>query len=274
MITNNCPDKHDVPMCDYKVYEKQSEPSERVHIHDFHEIFMLLEGNVKYFAEGTIFPLAPKELVVIRSGLTHGKTISDSPYVKCFVIFLTHDFFIKNNCQEYEKIFCSQKNSEYKINAEICENSGFFDAYTRLREYTNNFSDTTNAIARSIIIEMLHILNNNANFSTSYISNNQVNKILNFINDNFAEKITLDDISHATFISKYHICKLFKKYVGYTVNQYINIKRIEKVKVLVAQGQTITSACVEAGFSDYSAFYKAFLRINHVPPGEIMKAKE
>lgn len=267
----------------FKIYEKyydyrakygDKRPStEKYHIHNCHEVFLLLEGNADYIAEGTVFPLNVRDFAIIGSGTPHGKNLIKTPALKCFVMMLDHDFFVNNNCEEYEQIFLSLASTEHKISADICENSGFFGAYQRLKSYTKNFSDTSSPITTAIITEMLYILNNSIEFSKSYITNSQVQRIFDYVNDNFTKKITLEDISGKMFISKYHICKLFKKHAGYTVYQYITQKRIERTRQLVSEGKNITSACIEAGFSDYSSFYKAYLKENATSPKDMIKTQ-
>lgn len=250
----------------YKVYEHCSETIELPHTHHFHEIFMPLDGQVEYFVEGTIFPLAPKDFVLISGGDPHAKSRLSHPPLKCFVIFLDHDFFVRNQCLEYEEIFFSHSSTEHKISADICEKSGFFHVYQQLKSYTNHFTDTDNPITRALLLEMLYLLNHCSDFSTAYISNPQVERILEYINHHYTDKITLDQLAGETFLSKHHICRLFKKYIGYTINQYITMKRIDKTVQLARSGKPLLNACMEAGFSDYSTFYKAFVKEKNISP--------
>ena len=193
----------------YKIYENNSENIEHHHTHSFHEIFMPLDGEVEYFVKGTIFPLAPRDLVLISAGDPHAKSKLSHPPLKCFVIFLDHEFFVRNQCPEYEEIFYSRSNTEHKISADICEKSGFLHAYQQLKSYTDNFADTDNLITRTMLLEMLYILNRRSDFSTAYISNPQVERILDYINHNYTTRITLDELAAQTFLSKHHICRLF-----------------------------------------------------------------
>ena len=249
-------------------HESKDEPS---HSHSCHEIFLMLEGELNYFSEGNVFPLKPQELVLICEGTIHGKNQIMTPHISFINLSIEHSFFVKNNCTQYEEIFLSEHNSERKINADICESSGLSDAFKRLKSYTHDFLDTSSPIASAIIMEILYIMNHRAQFSKSYITHSQVQQIFDYVNDNFTQKITLDDIAEKCFLSKYHVCKLFKKYAGNTVFGYITNKRIEKTKQLVAAGKNITSACTEAGFSDYSSFYKAFVKSNNSAPKDLLK---
>lgn len=228
------------------------------HTHNYHEIFMLLDGSVDFFVEGTKFPLKSGDTVIISAGDPHTKIVINKKIYKCFVIYLKDEFFKINNCPEYKKIFTTHLCTEHKINADTAERSEFYGAYQRLRDYTCNFTKIKSAITISVLTEMLHILNNNSEFSSNYTANPQIQRILEYINKNYTSKITLDSISNELFISKYYICKIFKKYTGYTINSYITNKRITQTEFLIRSGLSITEACIEAGFSDYSSFYRAF----------------
>lgn len=255
----------------YTVYKRSYAYGNQPHTHDHYEIFMMLENNVNYFADGVIYPLAPKELVAVHGALPHGKLTLNNPDAKFLVIILSKNFFIENNCTQYEDFFYPNTRTSRKISASVCEKSGLFDVYKRLEKYTDNFKNIDNAVTKSLLIEFLHILNTDTRFSQTYISSPQIEKALSYIDKHLNEKLTLDKIAEQAFLSKYHLCRLFKTYVGYTVNHYITLKRIEKTQALMNEKKNITEACTEAGFSDYSAFYKAFKKAYGTSPKSILK---
>lgn len=262
----------------YEVYARTEyhpgTESGRPHTHEFHEIFMLLDGSVDFFVEGTKFPLHPGDLVLISAGDPHTKLVVNRDAYRCFVLYLACDFFTFHDCREYEAIFTRRLCTEHKISAETGKQSGFFDAFQRLENYTSGFRDTDNAITQSLLIEMLHILNKKSEFSSSYVSNPQVQQILEYINNHSCNQVTLSSMAETLYLSKYYICKIFKKYTGYTVNQYLTQKRIARAAALVREGQTITSACINAGFADYSSFYKAYKKQTGAAPKHGLKPIE
>ena len=46
---------------------------------------------------------------------------------------------------------------------------------------------------------------------------------------------------------------------SFTINKYITNKRIKLVQNLYAEGNSLTTACIKAGYSSYSSFYKAYI---------------
>jgi AraC-like DNA-binding protein len=87
-----------------------------------------------------------------------------------------------------------------------------------------------------------------------------------FIDKHFAEKINLGDISGEAFFSKFHFIRLFKMAYGKTPHQYLTHVRIEKAKLLLQTGITVTDVCFSVGFDGISSFTKLFKRMVKVTP--------
>jgi len=79
-----------------------------------------------------------------------------------------------------------------------------------------------------------------------------------FIDNNYASEINLDLLSHVGFTSKYHLHRLFKRYYGLTPNQYLVDKRIEKAKINLTEGLSVTETCFAVGFESLGSFSKLF----------------
>ena len=86
-------------------------------------------------------------------------------------------------------------------------------------------------------------------------------KVAKYLNSNIEKAISLDRLATKFFISKYHLCRAFKQYSGTSVHSYINHKRIMYAKQLIEAGETASGAAERVGFGDYSAFYRAYVKI-------------
>ena len=67
-------------------------------------------------------------------------------------------------------------------------------------------------------------------------------------------------------ISSSRLCHIFKDFMGISLWNYVINRRIRKARQLLQQGLSITDACFECGFQDYSHFIKSFHKIVGVPP--------
>ena len=82
----------------------------------------------------------------------------------------------------------------------------------------------------------------------------------NYIRENYQNPyLSLQDISNYVHLSNSHICMLFKKETGITINQYMTEIRMEKAKKMLKDGRYSVSVISEmAGYKDSSYFGKAF----------------
>ena len=61
----------------------------------------------------------------------------------------------------------------------------------------------------------------------------------------------------------------FKRIVGMTPGDYIRRKRLENARELIRQGYSVQQAGYSSGFTDYSAFFRAFRQYFGISPGEL-----
>lgn len=97
---------------------------------------------------------------------------------------------------------------------------------------------------------------------------NIISGILAYINEHLSEDISLATLSAEVSYSEYYICRIFKKMTGKTLTSYIQEKRIERAGCLIRSGVTVNQAAEQAGFNNYSYFYKTFKKFTGMNPSE------
>lgn len=98
---------------------------------------------------------------------------------------------------------------------------------------------------------------------------------LNYIDDHFAEPISLEGVSAAFGYNKYYFSRLFNRYIGENLNNYVNMVRVRN---LVARAQKeeeprLAPLVFECGFDSMTTFYRSFARLYDRPPTEIFKKR-
>lgn len=71
-------------------------------------------------------------------------------------------------------------------------------------------------------------------------------------------RISIDDMAHDTFISKYHFIRCFKAEVGLTPHQFQIQNRVRKAQRLLNSTKSLAEVALSAGFYDQSHFIKQF----------------
>lgn len=252
--------------------------NKRFYLHNHpnaYEILLFKKGDSEFRVEGSVYPLSPGDLIIVSNYEMHRVYHNSSSEYARTVINVEPTFFTKHNCEQYKSIFLDRTIGENNcIPAELSRKYCLSDIMRKIGDYLNDEEDNGVA-ATAALIELLYLLNRAADKTNKQIKNNeQIKNIILYINNRLTEQLSLDKIADAFYISKGHLCRIFKEHTGYTLNHYITYKRLMYVRELVASGVSWTDAGLEAGFSNYSNFYKAYCRTYGSAPRKSFKTAE
>lgn len=107
-----------------------------------------------------------------------------------------------------------------------------------------------------------------------YSNQSQINTVVGlrlYIENNYDQNLNLDLLSHNQCVSKYHLLRLFKKYYGQTPRQYLMDKRIQKAKLHLQNGMSVTHCCYAVGFESLGSFSSLFKTKTGKSPSEFRK---
>jgi AraC-like DNA-binding protein len=97
----------------------------------------------------------------------------------------------------------------------------------------------------------------------------KIRDIRDYIEENFAEAIHLEELSERFFISKYHLCHEFKKYTGFSPNEYLITVRLNKAKDLLHFADLRVSEISDmTGFASLNHFFYTFKKHEKMSPSE------
>ena len=113
-----------------------------------------------------------------------------------------------------------------------------------------------------------------ADSSTNKIQSMPVNLqiIVKYMEDHLSSAITLDYLSHFFGISKYYLSREFKKYTGFSPNDYLIRLRMEHAKTLLLSTNLPANKIAHmVGIHDVNNFNNLFKKRNGVTPGQFRK---
>ncbi len=95
----------------------------------------------------------------------------------------------------------------------------------------------------------------------------QLDRVKNYISHRTDQEITLDELTDIANLSKYYLCRLFKKAYGTTPIQFHTVLRLEKAKQLIQlTNLPLTEIADKLGFQSIYAFSRAFRKLENVSP--------
>jgi YesN/AraC family two-component response regulator len=96
--------------------------------------------------------------------------------------------------------------------------------------------------------------------------------VFDYVERNLDGKIHVEDASRAANISYYYFVKYFKKAVGMSFMDYVNMKKIKKAeKILLTKDISVAQVGEQIGMPNMAHFYKIFRKFNRCSPHEFRK---
>jgi AraC-type DNA-binding domain-containing proteins len=130
-------------------------------------------------------------------------------------------------------------------------------------------------ISSRLITDLLTtcIVNNSQQLSSgSSLIINKLYKIKDYLDQNYGQKLLLEDLANKFYISKFHLCREYKKLFGITVNDSITLKRITNAKELLRfTKMSIENISTESGYPDASYFNKVFQKVEGMSASDYRK---
>ena len=96
----------------------------------------------------------------------------------------------------------------------------------------------------------------------------QAKRALAYIEANLESKIGIQDIAECFGVSKSHFSRAFKQSIGCPPMTYVCMRRVERVKQLMAaRRHRLSDIALACGFADQSHLNRVFRRVMGVSPG-------
>lgn len=97
-------------------------------------------------------------------------------------------------------------------------------------------------------------------------------KSLIFIEENIHENdLSLAKVASNVYISRCHYSRMFKAFFGTGFKEYVINKRIQKAKMLLQEGRTVTEVCYAVGYGDLTHFGRMFKKMVGMNPSVYRK---
>jgi len=229
------------------------------HYHSYYEIYYLAKGNVRYFIDNTTYDMSPGDSVLIPPNIIHTTSVIDDGASERLLIWFTADFLEK---KEDDHIFdCFKKHHIKNIVT-------FKNILSSIEtEYHDNDKFSKELIKAQLITLLIKLSRMSSDFFDEIKAPSFIQRISNYIGENYANEITLDNLSKEFSISKSHLSRLFKTSTGFGINEYITIVRIKNAERLILSTKLpVTEIATRCGFNDSNYFSSVFKKIKGVCP--------
>lgn len=252
------------------------------HFHNEYEIFYILEGERLFFFNNRSFIAAKGDLILVDTNLIHmTKSVSEDDVGHNRIILYLSSHKMQQFEQQYPSLHLTRFfHNHYGIyHLSNAQQEQFMDLYYFIKkEFNEKHRHYKCAIELEVLSYLLTLtremklleqelprLAEKGKYHTVY-------KIADYLSENYEKQLSLDDLANRFFLNKYYICRVFKEVTSFTINEYINIHRIQKAKRYLEETTfSITEIAHLLGYGSITHFEKMFKLYMTVSPLQYRK---
>lgn len=230
------------------------------HFHLHYEIIYISAGKATIFSDGHDATLPAGTVCVIPPFTPHRiEYINASVRRIIFGISYISRYLLRDAIDNFPQLYATNVTlSRRSRNAEIIET---------LVEEINQYK------GESAYIYIYKLMSDCVAIPQFQTESKLIVKIMRHIGDNSRGKIALEDVAQACGVSKYHICRIFKKEFDITPVDYITFARIRRAVLKILNTNTsITKISDELGFYSPKYFTKLFKSYFGVSPSQFRRS--
>lgn len=241
------------------------------HLHDFFEVYYLVEGKVQLLIGDQLLTLTQNTIVLIPPGTKHSESILSEKYER-LILWLNPWYLTRLSSRKtsLSSCFVSIHSKGYIISSEqFIHNRIVMKLYEILRE-THEREFGSDIMKDALVQELLIMFNRSEHHNLSN-ENESIQEVISYVNQHFTEKLSLDFLCEKFFVSKFHLSRNFEKLTKKSFYNYLLDKRMLLAKQLLLSGSRPTEVSVICGFNQYSNFYRIFLKKYGSSPSQFIK---
>lgn len=231
------------------------------HWHEEIEIVYMIEGNMQVGLDNKTYLLKPRDIFLIGRGDVHHFTPHTEPN-QSIIIQFGLSFFSTLPSYMVDGRFV-----EPLLNAGVPAHKAMEgQILTMVNEYKEKeeghemalkarLFDLMVILVREIPMEPFSAREKNRQLSRL----KRLDRVLEYIDENYDQKMGLEDVAAVANYSPYHFTRFFKDTTGMTFSEYLNSVRVKKAEgYLLDIDSPITEVAFKSGFNSIQTFNRVF----------------
>ena len=250
------------------------------HWHDGVELLYVTEGELDHRVNGTRYLMKKGDFMFVNAGAMHEGYATELQCGKYMVLsFLTSALCGGDNDSLNEKyfggimdeksfpvLFLEAGDSRAQEIIRLCEEIAILH---KKRPICYELE------IKSLLLKIWAILftcaSESAGAQKPDFKIDRIKSAVSYINDNYQNKLSLEEIALSCNLSKSEFCRYFKRMMHRTPFDYVTDLRVRKSTELLDKGTSVTEAAMSSGFFDSSYYTKTFKRYMGCTPREYVK---
>lgn len=252
----------------------------QLHSHSFYElIYCRNTCGVEYLVGSERYRLQKGDVILVPPGVSHRPMLPESmtePY-KRDVLWISVEFFdkLRESFQD-QRLYESTGTRLIRTAGTQWENMGelFRLGVLEAERQDVGWEAAVTANTLMLLIQLRRaVIDKNAR-PLKAEKPELLDQVLAYIEENLDKKITLADVAHRFYVSESTITQTFRRKLTVSFYRCVTQRRLIAAKTLIQTGIRLEEVGERVGFTDYSAFYRAFKQEYGISPRQYRKLQE
>lgn len=227
------------------------------HMHSFYELILFIHGDVDYHVEGETRHLRSGDIILMSPGKYHFASVNHDVSYERYVFKFPVEC-IPTNVQERLKDVCPFFSGSKHIENLVKEFDNLYDLFKE-----EDFYLLCKCKIQEIMIYLVNARQGTPGFKDS---GDIISVLIDYIQEHIKDDLTLESIANDMHYSESYLSNQFKKTMKCSLMKYIRSKKIILAQSLIRGGAKATDVAEELSFTDYSTFYRSYIKIIGVSP--------
>ncbi len=244
------------------------------HFHDEFLIQVISRGQNSFYCNGQTFSARAGDVVLINPGEIHNGTCHPNDPLEYKVFYVDQNNWASLFPDDEAGFNPSSLLFNQTVARDIPLHNRICDFYYKLEQgekdehyLWQNYADILTHIRQHYLIERIR------NSANDRYHKKTVDTLKEYIHENLDSDLTLQTLSRISAVSPFHLLRLFTKYTGLTLHQFIIVRKIERAKSLLIK-RPIGDVAYTLGFADHGHFTRSFKKMSGQTPSEFQKSSK
>ncbi len=247
---------------------------DHMHDHSLLEVCIFLSGKMLHFSGGHTYRLSRGDIFFARPGELHYALAAEDSLYERYAFWIPEDFFsfFASGDSAALSVFDDERRGEGRV-FRLREGSED-ELLSRLDRLRESLSGTENIVIFARLCEVISFIGRSAEESDSVYGSGTgeipsvIHNVVRYVRDNYQTVAGVDEVADRFYINRDYLTRVFSKYTGMTVHDYIRVIRINRARAMLSDGRGVTETAYSCGFNSTSYFIRVFTRSVGVTPAK------
>lgn len=248
----------DVSISYVDIYRDDPANQNDSHVHPECEIYVNLSGDVSFMVEKNIYEIKPGDIIITRPYEYHHCIYNSDKLHRHFWMLFTPG----GNEELFKAFFKRPVGEGNLLSVPDDKREAFISLCEKMTEQPLSECEKYAAFFRLIS----YIEKAKTPSRSSSGRDDEISFVLDFISEHFRENISISELAAVGNVSVNTLERHFRESLGMSPSAYIKNKRLANAAELLFSGKSVSEACEQSGFSDYSHFIAVFRKNYGITP--------